>query len=520
MNLPPAMYILGVLVYNVLNDNQFTQQKETQMAHTSSRNRNINVHVIMKKSYSKNNTAYFVAAPLFIMEKTAGFQHVRLKAVGRGEYVSAFFTYNLETKRRRLMKVSRIEDDNVSIKSAIESVLKRNALFAKTGWDKPTSVFDTQAYLAVVPTRAVPHMRSILNAVNAEDAIQFSVVVEKKEFLMFASPTVISGLVTSASEESLSEELTKVSGLGEFVKAKMNGMSKAFEDDAFDPSVEEPIEASKASAETTRKAHTGYSQYGGLTVKNSDLAVLTAAKAHVALYDVVNIFLAGPSGSGKTSLPKAFAAENDLAFYKMDVPTVGDPEEFLGRRGAKDGTTYFEKSEFITKLEAGNVVIVLDELNRIQPWIAATLFGLLDDTRKVGDFEVGKNVYIFATANIGPKFSGTFILDAALADRFWATIVTGYLPPKEEAKQLLARVKDLSEEDANLIVKIINKIRAFEETQGFGIDVSIRTSLRLASMYASSDMTMKNAVSYTICNFVRDGDIEKGIWDIVTPLVG
>ncbi len=226
-------------------------------------------------------------------------------------------------------------------------------------------------------------------------------------------------------------------------------------------------------------------------------------KRHVA------VMMVGPSGYGKTTIPEQKAKDWEMNFLRWDCATVRDPEEFFGFRGAKDGSTIgadgqtiFTNSLFTETLQAGNCVIVLDELNRIDPYISNILFPLLDHAGKTSvaghSVQVGENVIFVATVNLGYQFTGTFTLDSALNNRFLAKILVGPLPRKIEEDILVAR--GLCElETATKIVKIMEGLRALNDEGKLSVDSSTRVSIQIAEL-CGVGLDVKSAMLYTIIN--------------------
>lgn len=208
----------------------------------------------------------------------------------------------------------------------------------------------------------------------------------------------------------------------------------------------------------------------------------------------VKLMMIGPSGYGKTTLPYLFSRVTQMGFYRMNCATVRDPEEWFGYREARDGSTYFIRSEFIKLVEAGNLVVVLDEFNRLEPWLHNTLFPLLDDDGKtiVHDetFCIGPNVIVVATINNGYRFTGTFELDEALMNRFDFVLEVRAMPRVEEVNVLVNRV-GIDKEDARKIVA------AAAELRNMDVVCSTRTTLLIARMIMSG-MSLREAFESSV----------------------
>lgn len=237
-----------------------------------------------------------------------------------------------------------------------------------------------------------------------------------------------------------------------------------------------------------------------------------------------NVMMVGPSGYGKSSVPEQLAKEWGMEFLRWDCATVRDPEEFFGYRGAQDGSTLtedgdniFTKSLFTQKITDGNCVIVLDELNRIDPYISNILFPMLDHAGKTVvagyEIEIGPNVIFVATVNLGYQFTGTFALDTALVNRFGIKILVGPLPRDIEKKILIGR-GNIDEIIANNILAKFDKLRKMNELGTLSVDASTRVSIQIAELVGNG-LDMREAFIYVIVNSL-DKDEAKEVADVLS----
>lgn len=262
-------------------------------------------------------------------------------------------------------------------------------------------------------------------------------------------------------------------------------------------------------------------------ISDSDRAVLETVR-RIAGEKPAKVMMVGASGYGKSSIPQQMASEWDMQFVRIDCATITDQEEFFGYRGIKggdtmqeDGTPIFNPSPFTKAVTEGNCVVVLDELNRIDPYIQNVLFPMLDHAAQTTianhTIKVGPNVVFFATVNVGYKFTGTFQIDAALTNRFTVSIKVGALPELIETALLQAR-EGLSRELARHVVKFMQLVRDMNEHNKIEIDASTRMSLQLASLIANG-LDPKTSVYYCICNKV-DEKSSKQILDSFGSIFG
>lgn len=220
----------------------------------------------------------------------------------------------------------------------------------------------------------------------------------------------------------------------------------------------------------------------------------------------VNIMIAGPSGYGKTTLPWLFAQATGREFLRMNCATIRDPEEWFGFREAQAGTTVFVPSTFIQKLQAGNIVVAMDEINRIEPWLANTVFPLLDHDGKTEvhgqEFKVGPNVIIVGTINTGYQYTGVFEMDEALMRRFELMIQVKPMPAEEEVKVLVSRT-GLDDSTSRKIVKVANVLRQTN------LPCPTSSTLAMAKMVAAG-LKVRDAFEFVVVQRLpEDGGVNR-----------
>ena len=256
--------------------------------------------------------------------------------------------------------------------------------------------------------------------------------------------------------------------------------------------------------------------------ENAEIFGIAAVKLKRQPKQAVKLLVIGDSGYGKTSMAQRFAKKNKMECVRMNCATVRDPEEWFGYRMAEAGTISFMKSNFISKVESGNCVVILDEFNRLEPWLTNSVFPLLDHDQKTNvfnqEFVVGPNVLWVATVNIGFQFAGTFQLDEAITNRFDMIAKVGDIPSSEEEK-ILMTTTDVSESEAKLIVSLANKIRS---SKTIDIPVSIRTTLQIADLVASG-ATVRSALQHTVImrtNINNNDKAQKILIDLINTEIG
>ena len=199
----------------------------------------------------------------------------------------------------------------------------------------------------------------------------------------------------------------------------------------------------------------------------------------------VNVLVAGKQGCGKSTLVRQFAARNNRPLATFQVGILSEPGQLFGEHRLRDGQTYFQPFLFPQAIQTPGCVIHLEEINRPEhPKALNMLFSVLSEDRSVwtdelGYIEVAPGVIFFATLNEGDEFIGTEMLDAALRDRFFVTILD-YLPMDVETKVLYEKT-GIDEGDALTIVNLANRLRTNTQEP---IIISTRHTLMIAEMVA------------------------------------
>lgn len=258
--------------------------------------------------------------------------------------------------------------------------------------------------------------------------------------------------------------------------------------------------------------------YGGIWLAGvwmpKDTAKLFKAALKLIETAPVNILMTGPSGFGKSSIPQAFADAYGMKFVRVNCAAIRDPEEWFGFREAQDGSTIFEPSEFAIALMEGNAIILLDELNRMESWLHNTLYPILDHARTSNvhgkQFKVGDNVLFAAAINTGHQYTGTFMLDGALVNRFDMHIAVGALDEIVEA-DLLVRRYELPMDVAQKIVRIMSRLRELYEREAITVDVSTRTSLKIARLYSSDLLDLRSCFKAAVFNALDAEEVKTAV---------
>ena len=226
------------------------------------------------------------------------------------------------------------------------------------------------------------------------------------------------------------------------------------------------------------------------------------------------ILVTGPSGCGKSSLGKILAEISGKPFHQFNFgDTMNPAAKLLGdTKYNKEDGTWFKASRFVSALQDNSgAFIMLDEVTRdrtgdlgniLMPVLDGQRYLALDESDDADIVKLDKNVFFFATANIGREYLGAaHDLDRAWKDRFTGGIYElDYLPQGKEQELLEVRVPHISEEDARRITEFAKKIRDLYKAEELNVAVSTRMCLSVAELVVDG-MTLLDALKHTVLPF-------------------
>jgi nitric oxide reductase NorQ protein len=216
------------------------------------------------------------------------------------------------------------------------------------------------------------------------------------------------------------------------------------------------------------------------------------------------ILLQGPHGAGKTEMAMHYAAVHNLPMLIMDCANLREARDWFGYKKIENGNVVWHESQFDRAIQNGNMVVLLDEINRVHPNVMNTLLPLLDNREftyleeKNDIIKLGRGIVFFATMNEGAGYSGTSATDNALRDRFGRVVEVKYLVPEKETELLVKRT-GIETKDANGLVDIANQIRK----KSMGISSSFSSGFSTRQLIAAAEDFVDGGVdslTFTISN--------------------
>lgn len=270
------------------------------------------------------------------------------------------------------------------------------------------------------------------------------------------------------------------------------------------------------SSENTTKSNTSNKQSAdGIFVDNfylqDDLVpMLPVFKNAMSTGERFSLLLTGEAGYGKTSAFKAIAQHLELPYLYVDCSVMLNTTDWFGIMQAKDGSTFFEETEFTRFLKNGNCVIILDEFNRLSIEVANSLLPILDDRHEIRvknqQITVGDGILFGITLNEGIEYTGIGgMLDKAIKSRIFGKVQVRPLPFSIEI-EVVTRNYNLSPEMAEKIVSVMNTLREVcqrerDNNNFITADVSTRTT-KMVAWWVEKGLDIERALGYALYNFV------------------
>jgi hypothetical protein len=163
-----------------------------------------------------------------------------------------------------------------------------------------------------------------------------------------------------------------------------------------------------------------------------DFAVYDHARA-----EGTNVLIYGPTGPGKTTSVEAWCASRNLRMATISGNASMEPSQMTGKFVSDGEGSFMWIDGPVTDVVRNGGVLLLDEVNFINPKIYTNLYALTDGRRSItlldhhGEtIEAHPDLTIFATMN--PEYIGTTPLNYAFRNRFDIQIPWDYDDAVEE----------------------------------------------------------------------------------------
>ena len=223
------------------------------------------------------------------------------------------------------------------------------------------------------------------------------------------------------------------------------------------------------------------------------------------------VLITGPTGCGKSHIVSCVAAVLDRILYSVNMGGTTDCRlALVGTTHFTGSETRFTQSHFVTGLEDGSGLILLDELSRgsldafnlIISALDGQAYIRLDEDQPPRTVRRHPNVAVMATANFGEEYLGTR-LDRALKDRF--LILELDYPPERAEVQLLIKRTSISKTEAGKLVAFAQECRGLWRRDELSTPVSTRMLLAAGEM-VSGGFSLLEALTPSVLNFFDASD--------------
>jgi MoxR-like ATPase len=205
-----------------------------------------------------------------------------------------------------------------------------------------------------------------------------------------------------------------------------------------------------------------------------------------------NVLLVGQAGSGKTTGARQLAAETGKRFIRYSFENNTHIRQIFGQTqivvsGGAPRTVFYESQLVAICRNAEGGIILLDEVNMLDPQKAATLHELLDNrTVFIKEARGGRGEILeipesvmFVLACNPPKgaYIGTQRMNAALVDRTVTILVPAF--DKAHLKKILGGLGGLDAGQTEHIIKCYMEMDKLIMGQGLKVQSSIRALQRM-----------------------------------------
>ena len=238
------------------------------------------------------------------------------------------------------------------------------------------------------------------------------------------------------------------------------------------------------------------------------------------------VMIIGPKGTGKTSLAREYATQKSKKMESINFSLRTRESHLVGTKNLTEGSIGFDEGILVKSMKEGNI-LYLDEINAAEADVLLRLDEALDDRRQIvlkesdGQIIKAKDSW-FVIATINPlTHVGTKELPPQLLSRFPVRIRLDYPPEDLEYQIIKKHVKNLTESDVLLGIKLANTLRQASAVEELYYSPSIRETIAFAKLLEGG-MSAKDAAKIVFGNvYAQWGNVEfQKVNDIITSMFG
>jgi len=238
------------------------------------------------------------------------------------------------------------------------------------------------------------------------------------------------------------------------------------------------------------------------------------------------VLIIGPKGTGKTSLVREYAIQKSKELVSINFSLRTRESHLVGTKNLVDGNTGFDEGILVKSMKEGNI-LYLDEINAAEADVLLRLDEALDDRRQIilkesdGQIVKAKDSW-FVIATINPlTHVGTKELPPQLLSRFPVRIRLDYPPEDVEYQIIEKHVKNPTESDVLLGIKLANTLRQASAVEELYYSPSIRETIAFAKLLEGG-VSAKQAAKIVFGNvYTQWGNVEfQKVNDIITSMFG
>ena len=200
------------------------------------------------------------------------------------------------------------------------------------------------------------------------------------------------------------------------------------------------------------------------------------------------VMIIGPKGTGKTSLVREYAIQKSKELESINFSLRTRESHLVGTKTLIDGNIGFDEGILVKSMKEGNI-LYLDEINAAEADVLLRLDEALDDRRQIvlkeSDGQVIKakdSWFVIATINPLKRTLELKNFHHSFLSRFPVRIRLDYPPEDVEYQIIKKHVKNPTESDVLLGIKLANTLRQASAVEELYYSPSIRETIAFAKL--------------------------------------